>query len=44
VIPGKNNNKEFDYRKLYNHIIDFVKERTGIILLPPMDKLELDLL
>ena len=44
VIPGKNDNKEFDYEKLYYHIIDMVKERTGIDLYDPMKKLELDLI
>ena len=44
VIPGKNKTKEFDYRKLYNHIIKFVKERTGIELFSPLESLELALL
>ncbi|MHA1219167.1 MAG: urocanate hydratase [Candidatus Heimdallarchaeaceae archaeon] len=43
VIPGKNENKEFDYNKLYQHIISLVKERTGIELFQPLEKLELDL-
>ncbi len=44
VIPGKNKTKEFDYKKLYNHIIDLVKERTGVELFKPMEKMEIDLL
>ena len=44
VIPGKNDYKEFDYAKLYNHIINLVKEKTGVELFEPMKKLELDLL
>ena len=44
VIPGKNSNKEFDYEKLYNNIINLVKERTGIDLYEPMKKLEMDLI
>ena len=43
VIPGKNNNKDFDYRKLYQQIINLVKERTGIELFEPLEKLELEL-
>ncbi|MCE7738059.1 MAG: urocanate hydratase, partial [Candidatus Heimdallarchaeota archaeon] len=43
VIPGKNENKEFDYNKLYQHIISWVKERTGIELFQQLEKLELDL-
>jgi len=43
VIPGKNENKEFDYNKLYQHIISLVKERTGIELFQPIEKLELNL-
>jgi len=44
VIPGKNDNKEFDYKKLYKQIIDLVKERTGVELFAPLEKIELDLL
>lgn len=44
VIPGRNDRKEFDYRKLYQHIIDLVKERTGIELFPPMETYEMPLL
>ena len=43
VIPGKNNIMEFDYEKLYYHVIEMVKERTGIDLFEPMKQLELDL-
>ena len=44
VIPGRNKTKEFDYKKLYSHIIGLVKERTGIDLFSPLEKLEIDLL
>ena len=44
VIPGKNSTKEFDYRKLYQHIIDLVKERTDVELFSPMEKYEMDLM
>jgi urocanate hydratase len=44
VIPRKNKNKEFDYKKLYNHINDLVKERTGVELFKPMERIEIDLL
>ncbi|MHA2357317.1 MAG: urocanate hydratase [Candidatus Heimdallarchaeaceae archaeon] len=43
VIPGKNELKEFDYKKLYEQIINLVKERTGVELFPPMEKLEMNL-
>ena len=44
VIPGRNENKEFDYNKLYHHIISWVKERTGVELFQPLKKLDLDLI
>ncbi|MCK4972099.1 MAG: urocanate hydratase, partial [Candidatus Heimdallarchaeota archaeon] len=43
VIPGRNSVKEFDYKKLYQHIIALVKERTDIDLHEPLEKLELEL-
>ncbi|MFX0093075.1 MAG: urocanate hydratase [Candidatus Hodarchaeota archaeon] len=43
VIPGRNENKTFDYKKLYQEIIDFVKERAGVKLFPPMEKYEMKL-
>ncbi|MCK5409484.1 MAG: hypothetical protein KAJ30_04405, partial [Candidatus Heimdallarchaeota archaeon] len=43
VIPGRNSVKEFDYKKLYQHIITLVKERTDIDLHEPLEKLELEL-
>ncbi len=44
VVPGILENKEIDYKGLYNKIIETVKERTGIDLWPPMEKIELALL
>ncbi|MHA1396713.1 MAG: urocanate hydratase [Candidatus Heimdallarchaeaceae archaeon] len=44
VIPMINEVKEFNYKQLYNEIINLVKTRTGVELFPPMEKLELDLL
>ncbi|MCG3223999.1 MAG: hypothetical protein H7647_06000, partial [Candidatus Heimdallarchaeota archaeon] len=43
VIPGRNNVKEFDYKKLYQHIIALVNERTDIDLFEPLEKIELEL-
>ncbi len=43
VIPGRNSVKEFDYKKLYQHIIALVKKRTNIDLFEPLEKLELEL-
>jgi len=44
VLPGRNNIKEYNYKELYNKIIKLVKERTGVDLFEPMEKLEFDLL
>ncbi len=44
VIPGRNENKTFDYTALYKHIINLVKERVGIDLFEPMENLEISLL
>ncbi len=43
VIPRKNSTKEFDYKKLYQHIIALVKERTDVDLYEPLEKLDLEL-
>ncbi len=43
VIPGKTDTKSFDYKKLYQAIIDLVKEKTGIELFPPCEKLEMEM-
>ncbi|MCK4848982.1 MAG: urocanate hydratase [Candidatus Heimdallarchaeota archaeon] len=43
VIPGRNEIREFDYEKLYDHIVTLVKDRTGVELFPPMENLELSL-
>ena len=44
VVPGILDNKQNNYRKIYQKIIDIVKERTGIELWPPLEKIELELL
>jgi len=43
VIPGVNETRHFDYGALYAHIIELVKERTGVELFSPLDKLEFSL-
>ena len=43
VIPGRNDIKNFDYKQLYNQIIDLVKERTSVELFEPMENLEIPL-
>ncbi|MHA1202307.1 MAG: hypothetical protein ACTSQ4_07280, partial [Candidatus Heimdallarchaeaceae archaeon] len=43
VIPGRNDRKEFDYKKLYQHIIALIKKRTDVDLFEPLEKLELEL-
>jgi urocanate hydratase len=44
IIPGKTNELEMDYKKLYQEIIQFVKVRTKIELFPPTSNIELTLL
>ncbi|MFX0064085.1 MAG: urocanate hydratase [Candidatus Hermodarchaeota archaeon] len=44
VIPRRNDNKTFDYKRLYQNIIDFVRERTDVELFPPMEKYEMKLI
>jgi urocanate hydratase len=44
IVPGKTTNEEMNYRNLYLEIINWVKERTGIDLYPPLDSINLTLL
>jgi urocanate hydratase len=44
IVPGKTDQKNMDYRKLYNELITFVKQRTGIDLFPPTETVNLQLL
>ncbi|MHA1214997.1 MAG: urocanate hydratase [Candidatus Hodarchaeales archaeon] len=44
VIPSKSEQLEMNYKKLYQEIINLVKERTGIELYPPLESIDLKLL
>ncbi len=44
TLPGQKDQKEIDYKKLYQELFQMVKERTGIELFPQMEKIELNLL
>ncbi|MHA1972069.1 MAG: urocanate hydratase [Candidatus Hodarchaeales archaeon] len=44
VVPGKSKQLDMNYKDLYQEIIDFVKERTGIELYPPLESIDLKLL
>ncbi|MFX0052820.1 MAG: urocanate hydratase [Candidatus Hermodarchaeota archaeon] len=43
IIPGKSDQKEMDYNKLYLELIQLVKKRTKIDLFPPMKSISLKL-
>jgi len=44
IVPGKTDQKNMDYRKLYNELITFVKQRTGIDLFTPSESVNTQLL
>ena len=44
IVPGKTDQKNMDYKKLYNELITFVKQRTGIDLFPPSETVNIQLL
>ncbi|UCE13070.1 MAG: urocanate hydratase [Candidatus Heimdallarchaeota archaeon] len=43
-LPGKSDQMEIDYQKLYLQIIQLVKDRTNVELFPPMESLSINLL
>ena len=44
IVPGKTDQTNMDYEKLYNELISFVKQRTGIDLFPPLETASIQLL
>jgi len=44
ILPGRTKQLEMDYRALYQEIISLVKERTGIVLYPPLESINLKIL
>ncbi|WP_455141085.1 urocanate hydratase [Candidatus Hodarchaeum mangrovi] len=44
ILPGKTKQLEMNYHTLYQEIIDLVKERTGIVLYPPLESINLKIL
>ena len=44
ILPGKTKQLEKNYQVLYQEIIDLVKKRTGIVLYPPMESINLTIL
>ncbi len=44
ILPGKTKQLEMNYHALYQEIIDLVKERTGIVLYPPLESINLKIL
>ncbi len=44
ALPGKTNQRQMNYKRLYLELIQLVEERTQIKLYPPMETVSLDLL